>query len=61
MANSLAFCQQYHATLLRPLLKSKDSIIYAYMDDLILGHQDPAYLEGFVTQVLQLLKNGALL
>ena len=40
MANSLAFCQNYLATLLQDFFYGDpDVLMYAYMDDLILGHR----------------------
>lgn len=55
MANSLSFCQQYLTTLLGPVLDSDTSLAHAYMDDIILGHRNPIYLEGLLTQVLTIL------
>lgn len=37
MANSPAFCPQYLATLLGPLLRTDGSLHYIYMDDIVLG------------------------
>lgn len=38
MANSLAFCQQYLYSIFSPYFDKDNTLLYVYMDDLIIGH-----------------------
>lgn len=44
MANSLAFCQQYLYSILSPYFDKDNTLLYVYMDDLIIGHLEESGL-----------------
>ena len=58
MADSRAFCEQYLAILLAPMLSWRHSLLYLYMDVLIIGHRDPHELQEFLRIISQTLTQG---
>lgn len=59
IGNDPAFCQNYLASLLKPISKKEAAFLYMYMGDLIVGHQDSRKQQVLLKQVLDLLhKNG---
>ena len=56
MANSLAFCQQYLYSILSPYFDKDNTLLYVYMDDLIIGHLEESGLAPWVTTIVDILQ-----
>ena len=56
MANSPAFCQQYLYSILSPYFDKDNTLLYVYMDDLIIGHLEESGLAPWVTTIVDILQ-----
>ena len=52
MANGLAFCQQYLYSILSPYFDQDNTLLYVYMDDLIIGHLEKSEQAPWVTTIV---------
>lgn len=56
MANSLAFCQQYLYSILSPYFDKDNTLLYVYMDDLIIGHLEESGLAPWIATIVDILQ-----
>ena len=56
MANSPAVCQQYLYSILSPYFDKDNTLLYVYMDDLIIGHLEESGLAPWVTTIVDILQ-----
>ena len=56
MANSLAFCQQYLYSILSPYFDKDNTLLYVYMDDLIIGHLEESGIALWITTIVDILQ-----
>ena len=56
MANTLAFCQQYLYNVLSHYCDKDNTLLYVYMDDLIIGRLEESGLAPWVTTIVDILR-----